>query len=141
MSRHDVFLSYAWGAESPDGSHPLASRARSVARSLRSSGLTVWLDTEHMASAAGSAGDTGGGIDDAMAAAILGSAAVVACVSAAYAASTNCKTEAQFARKRGKAIFYVNVGEAQRAGAQRAGERASAGACHHLDAYHKMGVR
>lgn len=45
-----------------------------------------------------------------MAKGILYSSAVVMCVSPDYAASRNCKAEAEFAAKKNKPCFFVNLG-------------------------------
>jgi hypothetical protein len=100
-------VSYAWGAiDAATGKRPLQERVLGIVARLRAAGFTVWLDKERMAS-----GATGGaGTSEAMAQGILGASAVVCCFSNEYAHSDNCKLEAQFADKKHKPIFYVNVG-------------------------------
>ena len=107
----DVFLSYAWGDEHPrrgSGVRSLQQRAHAVAAKLRAAGCSVWLDTERM----GAAAQGGGGLATAMVAGIEGCGAFVCCMSAAYAASRNCKAEFIFALNKKKRILFANVGEA-----------------------------
>ena len=109
----DLFLSYPWGEESPpksgSGVCPRQRKSPAVASQLRAAGYSVWLDTERMpASATGASA----GLDDAMAAGISASSAVVVCIAPEYAASAYCKLEAQYAKGRRKPLFFVNVGAA-----------------------------
>ena len=104
-----VFISYAWGPEEPpkSGRRPLQKRAQKIAAALRAHALGgVWLDTEKMGAAA-----TGNGLSTAMTQGIEASDVVIVCLSAAYAASENCKAEFMFAHNKGKKLLYANVGE------------------------------
>ena len=96
----DLFFSYAWGA----GGHrrPLA---RVMVAGLRAAGYSVWFDEDCMASGASAQGGTEG----AMAAAIGAASAVVILLSPDYAASANCKKEAEFADNQKKPRFFVNA--------------------------------
>ena len=112
-SAADLFVSYPWGDESPpksgSGVFPLQRKCHAVAAQLRAAGYSIWLDTERMAGVAAAAG---AGLDDAMTAGICASSAVIICIAPEYAASANCKLEAQFAKGRRKPLFFVNVGTA-----------------------------
>ena len=103
----DLFVSYPWGAADPStGARPLQQRVLAIVAQLRAAGFSAWLDLERMAGSA-----TGGaGTSEAMAKGVLGASAVVCFVSAEYARSANCKVEAQFAHKKKKPLYYVNVG-------------------------------
>jgi ankyrin repeat protein len=104
----DLFISYPWGPVDPaTGKRLLQERVLAIVALLRAAGFTVWLDLERMAS-----GATGGagGTPAAMASGIRGASAVVCFVSAEYARSKNCRLEAEYARMRGKPMYYVNVG-------------------------------
>jgi hypothetical protein len=106
----DVFLSYAWGGEEPPGSgvRPLQRRAHKVAAAIKAhTHGTVWLDTECM----GAQAQGGGGLASAMSAGIDACGTFVCCMSAAYAASANCKAEFIYALNKRKRILFVNVGE------------------------------
>lgn len=106
-SANDVFLSHAWGPEDPPGSraYPLKEKALCVARALEAAGVSVWVDTQNLAAAAATAD-----LSDSLAAAIVKSRVVVICVSDEYARSCNCRLEAEFSKRRGKPLVFVNVG-------------------------------
>jgi hypothetical protein len=103
-----IFISYGWGP-AVGGSHPLQDKTlRLVARAVREyTGGEIWVDTERM----GTAAQGRSGLDDAMAAGIDAGECVVVCMSAAYAASANCKRELEYAELRNKPLLFVNVGE------------------------------
>ena len=114
--RTDLFLSYAWGPE-VGGRRALQEKALAVYAFLCREGYTVWLDTQRMAHAATDAGD----LNDAMAMGISAASAVVVCISPSYASSGNCKLEHGYAKRRGKPLFYVNVGDAPKGGSDTRG--------------------
>ena len=104
----DLFISYPWGAvDAATGTRPLQERVLAIVALLRAAGFTVWLDLERMAS-----GATGGagGTPDAMSSGVRGASAVVCFVAEEYARSKNCRLEAEYARRRVKPMFYVNIG-------------------------------
>ena len=103
----DLFASYCWGPVDAEGARPLQRKAHAVVARLRAAGFSVWLDADHMAHDA-SGGSSG--TAEARAKAILGASAVVCLISAEYARSDNCKLEAQYAKKKSKPLYYVNVG-------------------------------
>jgi ankyrin repeat protein len=103
----DLFVSYPWGPVDPaTGKRPVQERVQTVVAQLRAAGFSAWLDLERMASDA--TGDSG--TDEAMGEGILDASAFVCFFSAEYARSPNCKLEAQFAKKKNKPMFFVNVG-------------------------------
>ena len=65
----------------------------------------MWVDTQNLAAAAATAD-----LPDSLAAAIVKSRVVVICVSDEYARSHNCRLEAEFSKRRGKPLVFVNVG-------------------------------
>ena len=107
-SSTDLFISYPWGAVEPStGARPLQARSLACAALLREAGFSLWLDVERMAH-----GATGGagGTPAAMSAGIRGASAVVCFIADEYARSRNCRLEAEYARMRGKPMYYVNIG-------------------------------
>ena len=104
----DLFISYAWGPlDEATNKHPLQERVLAIVKQLCDAGFTVWLDREQMPRSA-----TGGasGTPEAMVQGILHASAVICFFSTEYAHSPNCKIEAQFAKKKDKPMFFINVG-------------------------------
>jgi hypothetical protein len=108
LGHTDLFISYAWGPlDEATNKRPLQEHVLAIVNQLRDAGFTVWLDLEQMPR-----GATGGasGTPEAMVQGILHASAVICFFSTEYAHSPNCKLEAQFAKKKDKPLFFVNVG-------------------------------
>ncbi|ELT88039.1 hypothetical protein CAPTEDRAFT_72731, partial [Capitella teleta] len=85
-----VFISYNWGSK---------ATVLKIKDFLKSQGYKVWMDVENMS----------GSILEAMALAVEKAAVVIICYSQKYKESPNCRTEAEYTFKLGKAIVPLRM--------------------------------
>jgi hypothetical protein len=95
--RKKLMISYCWAQQ---------DTTKEVYQCLQDKGFDVWLDIHKMA-----AGSRGGGVSDAMSAAIDEADVVIMAVSREYKDSANCRLEAEYAHIQGKRIVYMMMQE------------------------------
>ena len=91
MSGKHVMISYSWAEQEV---------VKRISSSLSDSGLTVWMDIE---------GGMSVDVYDSMAIGVQNAACIVACMSANYQKSENCKLELKFSRQLGVPIVPVRL--------------------------------
>jgi hypothetical protein len=101
-----AMVSYAWGVRAVDGTWPLQRKAQAIAAEIRAAGRDVCIDTDELARRGGS-----GTLRATCATMVARAAAVVACISDAYARSELCTLELLVAMDRGVPLYFAVVGD------------------------------
>jgi hypothetical protein len=85
--------------------YPVKAKALEMADKFRRAGLTVWIDTDHLADSAAVMS-----ITESLETAINSSRVVAVCICEDYEVSWRCKQEALFAVQNDKPFVVINVG-------------------------------